>query len=230
MCLVPVPTFETSKVLNNNYSFKQFCRFQLLSYILAARKKKPQLPIKITDLGIRKLWAYCKFTVQCMLTFSLHLSRGLPYNPALSVCISVSSQLLNLFLFLSLPTPAWREKVKTLLLVPLSFSSSYPFLFPFSPPPLPILRRTPESGLLAELRFDDIPVDAISFSPLHQHSSRVDFTFVLDLPIRRLLTQTAILRPCPPGASLILGLLTIWTLLFQLLPVRRATAQETHSG
>ncbi|KAJ9480636.1 hypothetical protein VN97_g12908, partial [Penicillium thymicola] len=27
--------------------------------------------------------------------------------------------------------------------------------------------ETPESGLLAELRFDDIPVDAISHSPLH---------------------------------------------------------------
>lgn len=27
MCLVPVPTFETSEVLNNNYSFKQFAGF-----------------------------------------------------------------------------------------------------------------------------------------------------------------------------------------------------------
>ena len=138
-----------------------------------------------------------------MLTFSLHsVSRGLPYNQ-LSPCVSpcLLSFLTSSFSFFLFPPPAWREKVKILLLVPLSFSSSYPFLFP-----LFLLANLAETTSLVYWLSYGSTFQSISSSPLHWHSSRVDLTFALDLPIRRLLTQTAILRSCPPGASLILGL------------------------
>lgn len=60
MCLVPVPTFETFLVLNNNYSFKQFLQVSTPVLYPCREERSPsylsKLPRYRSSPGIRKLW------------------------------------------------------------------------------------------------------------------------------------------------------------------------------